>query len=120
MRQDFNFFERGSAYQAQPDTPGPGPEEPAPAPVFVDQSGTRGRLLRGFGWPVSLIGAVLAVAMGSSLVGVQADAPAMGVPEQPTWAPAPATPLPSPARTRPSAPSASPSRSASSHPSASS
>ncbi|MFJ7156472.1 hypothetical protein ACIQUQ_16170 [Streptomyces sp. NPDC101118] len=109
MRQDFNFFERGSAYQAQPDTPGPSPEEPAPAPVFVDQSGTRGRLLRGFGWPVSVIGAVLAVAMGSSLIGVQADAPAMGVPEQPTWAPAPPTPLPSPARTRPSAPSASPS-----------
>nr|WSX48456.1 hypothetical protein OG409_05545 [Streptomyces sp. NBC_00974] len=64
-------------------------EEPAPAPVFVDQSGLRGRLLRGFGWPVSVVGAILAVAMGSSLIGVQADAPAMGIPAQPSWPPAP-------------------------------
>ncbi|WP_158780965.1 hypothetical protein [Streptomyces sp. NRRL S-237] len=67
--------------------------ESAPAPVFVDQSGLRGRLLRGFGWPVSVVGAVLAVAMGSSLIGVQADAPAMGIPVQPSR---PATPSPSP------------------------
>ncbi|WP_328863966.1 hypothetical protein [Streptomyces virginiae] len=67
--------------------------EPAPAPVFVDQSGLRGRLLRGFGWPVSVVGAVLAVAMGSSLIGVQADAPAMGIPVQPSR---PAAPSPSP------------------------
>ncbi|WP_030200370.1 hypothetical protein [Streptomyces sp. NRRL S-87] len=68
---------------------GPGLAGPAPAPVFVDQSGLRGRLLRGFGWPVSVVGAILAVAMGSSLIGVQADAPAMGVPPQPSTSPAP-------------------------------
>ncbi len=71
-------------------------EEPAPAPVFVDQSGLRGRLLRGFGWPVSVVGAILAVAMGSSLIGVQADAPAMGIPAQPSRPPAPSpSPVPS-------------------------
>lgn len=70
-------------------------DEFAPAPVFVDQSGVRGRLLRGFGWPVSVVGAILAVAMGSSLIGVQADAPAMGIPAQPSRSPAPP---PSPVR----------------------
>ncbi|MGW7453963.1 hypothetical protein [Streptomyces sp. NPDC054787] len=68
-------------------------ESALPAPVFVDQSGLRGRLLRGLGWPVSVVGAILAVAMGSSLIGVQADAPAMGVPAQPSR---PAAPSPSP------------------------
>lgn len=71
-------------------------EAPAPAPVFVDQSGLRGRLLRGFGWPVSVVGAILAVAMASSLIGVQADAPAMGIPAQPSRTPIPShTPAPS-------------------------
>ncbi len=71
-------------------------EAPAPAPVFVDQSGLRGRLLRGFGWPVSVVGAILAVAMASSLIGVQADAPAMGIPAQPSRTPVPShTPAPS-------------------------
>ncbi|MFE6843579.1 hypothetical protein [Streptomyces sp. NPDC057686] len=78
---------------------------PAPAPVFVDQSGLRGRLLRGLGWPVSVIGAILAVAMGSSLIGVQADAPAMGIPAQPS---------------RPSVPSRSPAPSLSPSPSSAS
>ncbi|MFD7629007.1 hypothetical protein ACFV7Q_23750 [Streptomyces sp. NPDC059851] len=77
-------------------------EEPAPAPVFVDQSGLRGRMLRGFGWPVSIVGAVLAVAMGSSLIGVQADAPAMRVPAQPSRSPAP-SPVPSLSQTPSSA-----------------
>lgn len=77
-------------------------EEPDPAPVFVDQSGLRGRLLRGFGWPVSVLGAILAVAMGSSLIGVQADAPAMGVPAQPSRPPVPS---PSPSRSSPATPS---------------
>lgn len=76
--------------------------EPAPAPVFVDQSGLRGRLLRGFGWPVSVFGAILAVAMGSSLIGVQADAPAMGIPPQPSRPPAPSlSPSPSSASSAP-------------------
>ncbi|MFE0579841.1 hypothetical protein [Streptomyces sp. NPDC058874] len=68
--------------------------EPSPAPVFVDQSGLRGRLLRGFGWPVSVIGAILAVAMSSSLIGMQADAPAMGIPVRPSLSPSP-VPAPS-------------------------
>ncbi|WP_033221395.1 hypothetical protein [Kitasatospora phosalacinea] len=86
-------------------------EEPVPEPVFVDQSGLRGRLLRGMGWPVSLVGAVLAVAMGGSLIGMQADAPALVVPAQPAQAPsAPAVPSPSPSA--PAAPSPSPSPSA--------
>ncbi|MFF8261487.1 hypothetical protein [Streptomyces virginiae] len=80
-------------------------EEPTPAPVFVDQSGLRGRLLRGFGWPVSVVGAILAVAMGSSLIGVQADAPAMGIPAQPSRSPVPS---PSPTGSSPSTPSSSP------------
>ncbi|MEU9144239.1 hypothetical protein [Streptomyces sp. NPDC048349] len=82
-------------------------EEPAPAPVFVDQSGLRGRLLRGLGWPVSVVGAVLAVAMGSSLIGVQADAPAMGIPAQPSRPPSPVpslSPTPSPAASSSSSP----------------
>ncbi|WP_329388459.1 hypothetical protein OG625_33530 [Streptomyces sp. NBC_01351] len=83
-------------------------DEPAPAPVFVDQSGLRGRLLRGLGWPVSVVGAVLAVAMGSSLIGVQADAPAMGIPAQPSRSPAPPpSPVPSLSPTPPSAAAAS-------------
>ncbi|MCX4807161.1 hypothetical protein OG594_37070 [Streptomyces sp. NBC_01214] len=81
-------------------------EEPGPAPVFVDQSGLRGRLLRGVGWPVSVVGAILAVAMGSSLIGVQADAPAMGIPAQPSRPPAP-SPSPAPSRTPSSASTAS-------------
>lgn len=92
-------------------------EEPAPAPVFVDQSGLRGRLLRGFGWPVSVVGAILAVAMGSSLIGVQADAPAMGIPVQPSWPPAPSpTPSPSASSPRTAARSATPQTNASAGP----
>ncbi|MEU6757129.1 hypothetical protein [Streptomyces sp. NPDC046685] len=86
-----------------------------PAPVFVDQSGLRGRLLRGLGWPVSVVGAILAVAMGSSLIGVQADAPAMSVPAQPSRSAAP-SPSPvasvSPTASRPSSSSSSPPRTA--------
>ncbi|MFI6002010.1 hypothetical protein ACIA98_16630 [Streptomyces sp. NPDC051366] len=85
-------------------------KEFAPAPVFVDQSGLRGRLLRGFGWPVSVVGAVLAVAMGSSLIGVQADAPAMGIPAQPSRS---AAPSPSPVRSLSPTPSRTPSSSSS-------
>ncbi|WP_159041920.1 hypothetical protein [Streptomyces aureus] len=62
--------------------------EPAPAPVFVDQSGLRSRLLRRFGWPVSVVGAILAAAMGSSLIGMQSDAPAMEIPPKPSYLPA--------------------------------
>lgn len=97
--------QRGSARPTKSETSESSFEEPAPAPVFVDQSGLRGRLLRGFGWPVSVIGAILAVAMGSSLIGMQADAPAMGIPPQPSR-----SPVPSPTH---SSPSASPSSSSS-------
>ncbi|MFD3534687.1 hypothetical protein [Streptomyces sp. NPDC058664] len=62
-------------------------EEPAPAPVFVDQSGLRSRLFRRFGWPVSVVGAILAAAMGGSLIGTQSDAPAMEIPPKPSYAP---------------------------------
>lgn len=97
--------QRGSAHQTHPEWSEPASGESAPAPVFVDQSGLRGRLLRGFGWPVSVIGAILAVAMGSSLIGVQADAPAMGIPAQPSRS---AVPSPSPTRSTPSTASSSP------------
>ncbi|WP_405533290.1 hypothetical protein OG592_39405 [Streptomyces avidinii] len=96
VRSVITSIERGSAHQAQPEMSESGFEEPAPAPVFVDRTGLRGRLLRGFGWPVSVVGAILAVAMGSSLIGVQADAPAMGIPAQPSRSPASSpSPLPS-------------------------
>jgi cytoskeletal protein RodZ len=92
-------------------------EEPPPEPVFVDQSGLRGRLLRGLGWPVSLVGAVLAVAMGGSLIGVQADAPPLVIPPQPAQSPAaqaPVSPSPaaSPTATESPSPSATSSRTA--------
>ncbi|MGW2303355.1 hypothetical protein [Streptomyces sp. NPDC001809] len=62
--------------------------EPAPAPVFVDQSGLRSRLMRRFGWPVSVLGAILAAVMGSSLIGMQSDAPSMEIPPKPSYQPA--------------------------------
>ncbi|MFE5791427.1 hypothetical protein ACFQ8C_02505 [Streptomyces sp. NPDC056503] len=62
-------------------------QEPVPAPVFVDQSGLRSRLFRRFGWPVSVVGAILAAAMGGSLIGMQSDAPAMEIPPKPAYLP---------------------------------
>ncbi|MFE5621848.1 hypothetical protein ACFQ8S_07290 [Streptomyces virginiae] len=94
---------RGSEPQPHPEWSEPASAESAPAPVFVDQSGLRGRLLRGLGWPVSVIGAILAVAMGSSLIGVQADAPSMGIPAQPSR-----SAVPSPTRSTPAAASSTP------------
>jgi len=92
-------------------------EEPLPEAVFVDESGLRGRLLRGLGWPVSVVGAVLAVAMGGSLIGVQADAPAMEIPAQPAPAAAPAaSPSPSPSGSPSASPSGTPSHSTSPRP----
>ncbi|MFF5504021.1 hypothetical protein ACF1E9_06835 [Streptomyces roseolus] len=58
-----------------------------PAPVFVDQSGLRSRLFRRLGWPVSVVGAILAAAMGGSLIGTQSDAPAMEIPPKPAYLP---------------------------------
>ncbi len=93
-------------HQSKPEMSELNAEESAPAPVFVDQSGLRGRLLRGVGWPVSVVGAVLAVAMGGSLIGVQADAPAMGIPAQPSRSsgPPPLSPTPSSASSATSPP----------------
>ncbi|MFD9125096.1 hypothetical protein [Kitasatospora sp. NPDC059571] len=54
------------------------------APVFVDQSGTRGRRLRGLGWLIGLASTMLAAAMTGSLVGLQSHAPAIRVPPQPS------------------------------------
>lgn len=54
--------------------------EVEPAPVFVDQTGLRGRRLRGLGWLVGAICAGCVVAMISGLVGTQSQAPALTVP----------------------------------------
>lgn len=88
MRQVATFPGRGSVHSAQSGVAEFRQEEPAPAPVFVDQSGLRSRLLRRFGWPVSVVGAILAAAMGSSLVGMQSEAPAMEIPPKPVYLPA--------------------------------
>ncbi|MEV4611220.1 hypothetical protein AB0K43_01265 [Kitasatospora sp. NPDC049258] len=55
-----------------------------PAPVFVDQSGTRGRRMRGVGWLIGVLTAVLAATMTTGLVGMQSQAPALRIPVQPT------------------------------------
>ncbi|MFD5522219.1 hypothetical protein [Streptomyces sp. NPDC127066] len=54
--------------------------EVEPAPVFVDQTGARGRRLRGLGWLVGVLCAGCVVAMVSGLVGTQSQAPALTVP----------------------------------------
>ncbi|MFI0964071.1 hypothetical protein ACH4S8_22020 [Streptomyces sp. NPDC021080] len=54
--------------------------EVEPAPVFVDQSGLRGRRLRGLGWLVGVICTGCVAAMISGLVGTQSQAPALTVP----------------------------------------
>lgn len=88
MRQVATSSGRGPIHSVQLGVAESRQEEPAPAPVFVDESGLRSRLLRRFGWPVSVVGAILAAAMGSSLIGVQSDAPAMGIPPKPSYLPA--------------------------------
>ncbi|MFE7515435.1 hypothetical protein ACFU8I_30030 [Streptomyces sp. NPDC057540] len=88
MRQVTTPFGHGPAYPAHIGMSESHGVEPAPAPVFVDQSGLRSRLFRRFGWPVSVVGAILAAAMGGSLIGVQSDAPAMGIPPKPSYLPA--------------------------------
>lgn len=87
MRQVATPFGHGPAYPSHADVSESHGVEPAPAPVFVDQSGLRSRLFRRFGWPVSVVGAILAAAMGGSLIGVQSDAPAMGIPPKPSYLP---------------------------------
>ncbi len=88
MRQVSTASRREPVHTAQPVVAESRHEEPAPAPVFVDQSGLRSRLFRRFGWPVSVVGAILAAAMGGSLIGMQSDAPAMGIPPEPSYLPA--------------------------------
>ncbi|WP_407911658.1 hypothetical protein [Kitasatospora sp. NE20-6] len=120
MRPAITSVEHGPVHPSQSDVYESSLEEAAPAPVFVDQSGLRGRLLRGLGWPVSLVGAILAVGMASSMVGMQADAPAMGIPAHPpVHSPAPSptpvtSPSPTPSHSRSPSHSASPSHSPSS------
>lgn len=87
MRQVATYSGRGSVQSARPGVAESRHGEPAPAPVFVDQSGLRSRLFRRFGWPVSVVGAILAAAMGSSLIGMQSDAPAMEIPPKPAYLP---------------------------------
>ncbi|MEV7322031.1 hypothetical protein [Streptomyces sp. NPDC093970] len=50
------------------------------APVFVDQTGLRGRRLRGLGWLLGLVCTGFVVAMISGLAGTQSQAPALTVP----------------------------------------
>ncbi|MFK0109731.1 hypothetical protein [Streptomyces sp. NPDC091217] len=54
--------------------------EVEPTPVFVDQTGLRGRRLRGLGWLVGIVCTGCVVAMISGLVGTQSQAPALTVP----------------------------------------
>ncbi|MEU6272355.1 hypothetical protein ABZ871_08025 [Streptomyces populi] len=54
--------------------------EVEPAPVFVDETGLRGRRLRGLGWLVGVICTGCVVAMVSGLVGTQSQAPVLTVP----------------------------------------
>ncbi|MBJ6639116.1 hypothetical protein H4K36_16810 [Streptomyces sp. DHE7-1] len=84
--------------------------EVEPAPVFVDQTGQRGRRLRGLGWLVGILCTGCVVAMISGLVGTQSQAPALTVPgtadttppSQYLNAPLPAAPAsPSPRRAPP-------------------
>ncbi|GGY36659.1 hypothetical protein GCM10010363_16640 [Streptomyces omiyaensis] len=87
MHQASTPFGRTPEYPTQFGVAEYSPQEPDPAPVFVDQSGLRSRLFRRLGWPVSVVGAILAAAMGGSLIGMQSDAPAMEVPPGPAYLP---------------------------------
>lgn len=51
------------------------------SPVFVDQTGRRGRRLRGFGWVFGAAFVGLALAMISGLLGTQSEAPGFAVPD---------------------------------------
>lgn len=51
-----------------------------PSPVFVDQSGRRGRRLRGLGWAFGVAFVGVTLAMVSGLLGTQSDAPKFVVP----------------------------------------
>jgi hypothetical protein len=55
--------------------------EVEPSPVFVDQTGRRGRRLRGLGWVFGVACVGFAVAMISGLLGIQSQAPAFAVPD---------------------------------------
>ncbi|MBY8876174.1 hypothetical protein [Actinacidiphila acidipaludis] len=52
-----------------------------PSPVFVDQSGRRGRRLRGLGWGVGVAFVGVTLTMVSGLLGTQSDAPSFSVPD---------------------------------------
>ncbi len=55
--------------------------EVEPSPVFVDQSGRRGRRLRGAGWVFGVAFVGVTLAMASGLLGTQSDAPSFAVPD---------------------------------------
>jgi hypothetical protein len=50
------------------------------SPVFVDQTGRRGRRLRGLGWVFGAAFVGMTLAMVSGLLGTQSDAPSFAVP----------------------------------------
>jgi hypothetical protein len=54
--------------------------EVEPSPVFVDQTGLRGRRLRGLGWLVGIVCTGFVVAMIFGRVGTQSQAPGLTVP----------------------------------------
>lgn len=54
--------------------------EVEPSPVFVDESGRRGRRLRGLGWVFGVAFVGMTLAMVSGLLGTQSDAPSFTVP----------------------------------------
>lgn len=54
--------------------------EVEPSPVFVDQSGRRGRRLRGLGWIFGVAFVGVTLLMISGLLGTQSDAPSFPVP----------------------------------------
>ncbi|PBC77300.1 hypothetical protein BX265_2043 [Streptomyces sp. TLI_235] len=87
-------------------TPSLQTDEPIPvaaaaeaAPVFVDQSGARGRRLRGLGWLVGGGGLLFTAGMIGSLFGAVAQAPPLQLPESLPSPTAVASPSPSPSPT---------------------
>ena len=81
------------------------PEHGAPgagdaSPIFVDESGSRGRRLRGVGWVFGVVCSVFVAAMASNLIGTQSQAPPLPVsssadttaPDDYLGAPAPVAP----------------------------
>ncbi|WP_030266454.1 hypothetical protein [Streptomyces sp. NRRL B-24484] len=92
-----------SISQPRTDDPAAIPTGAEPAPVFVDESGTRGRLLRHLGWMVGGSGLLFTVGMVVSLFGAVAQAPPLELPD--SLASSTAVPSPQPVPTVSASPS---------------